>query len=121
LHPAGLQTRQHAPSEMFFDGLPVFIGHIFCVPSGKTDMETSFNLTLYVDDKPIALAVNVVSDDNTTRYKVAQTGTSKIEILPQKFVIASDGTLVNSEGKETVEQLQLIRLIWQNISNMVSV
>ena len=84
-------------------------------------MDTSFTITIYIDDKPIPLSVHAVSDDRTTQYKISQSGNSKLDILPEKFSIASDGSLVNGTGNETVEQLQIVRLIWQSISNMVSV
>lgn len=84
-------------------------------------MATSFNLTLYVDDKPIGIAVQAVAEDGRTQYNINQNGSSKLNILPENFTIASDGSLVNGTGNETVEQLQIVRLIWQNISNVVSV
>ena len=85
-------------------------------------MNTSFTITIYMDDKPHRLNVNVKTTANITKYKVVQDSSNKIHILPDSFIISHDGKRIESQNEEgTVEQQQLIRLIWQHISNIISV
>lgn len=85
-------------------------------------MDTSFTITIYIDNKPHRLHVSIKTEANITRYKIEQDGVNKIKILPSQFVINADGERLEAQNDSiTVEQQQLVRLICQNIYNVISV
>lgn len=81
------------------------------------------NITVYIDNKGYRFDVIIDTKALITTYKVKQdkTAASHISWLPEEFVLTEDGKLQKGDGIKSVEQLQIVRLIWQEIRDTLNI
>lgn len=81
------------------------------------------NITIYIDNKPYRFDVVINTETDLAKYGVRQDGSNgnHIDWLPDEFVITEEGRIESGEEINTVEQEQIVRLIWQGIKDALNV
>lgn len=81
-------------------------------------MDSITVITIYVDNKAHSFDVSINHTDVDTSYLVKQRRVNGeiLDLLPETFSLSENGHVISNDLIERVEQKQLVRLIWQEIS-----
>ena len=78
-------------------------------------MQTSTIIIVYIDEKPYNFQVDIDHKLGVTSYYVSAQNENNPEYVPDKLEFKVDGVVNQEERLLTARQVQIARLIWQEI------